>query len=653
MDPAPPLPPLPTAIAPLIPAASTTNPDSANSSPRSRPDTWDEPLPPVPGAKLRLMCSYGGHIIPRPHNKSLCYVGGDTRIVLMDRRSSLVDFLSRLSHSLLNGRHFTLKYQLPNEELDSLISVSTDEDLENMIEEYDRAAAASPLKPSRLRLFLFPSMPETATSMGSLLDDAKSETWFVDALNGTGLLPKGLSESAAIDNLLELDGIQKSDSSANLDAQNENLGVNKQVHSNLPDSPLVETSSSFGSSSSSPSMSNLPPIKVRIENGNARFHDQMVGLDEQFSHVSIAPNAPPPTNSVTSGAAAVSSVAGVNTGEHLIRVISDDEKSDHRAPTGLRKPPLPLQPVQRKLVDICNLPSPDSKHAGGYNLPSPDSVASDSSIASAPSLSKHHAIYQDATQLASPENRVPAPVTDHSNTNQDPPPQYPIQQLSDSMSIPTLHQNQQQFIHPGTHYIPHPAGNPQPFSSYYPMYFPQTQQPLQTDPQYPIPMYLFPVNQSQPYIMSGVLPSNIADSTIVSSSRPLTPPPVATYNETIPSAYPTTPAETTISKPEMGSSIYRTMATGGPMIFQVPSHQFHQQYVGLPQIPTSLQSTVTAAPATANYGSEYSHPTNDQVYYAQHPAPSQYHTMTPATAVMLSQVSTQVPRDDTANQIRS
>ncbi|KAL2527480.1 Octicosapeptide/Phox/Bem1p family protein [Abeliophyllum distichum] len=180
--------------------------------------------------------------------------------------------------------------------------------------------------------------------MGSLLDDAKSETWFVDALNNTGLLPKRLSESVGIDNLLELDGIQKIDYSANLEAQNDNLGVNKQLHSNLPDSPMVETSS-FGSSSSSPSMSNLPPIKVKIESGDGKFHDQMVGLDEQYSHVSIAPNEAPPTN--FGGATTVSTVAGVNTtaitSEHLSRVISEYEKSD-----GLWKLPLPLQPVQRK-----------------------------------------------------------------------------------------------------------------------------------------------------------------------------------------------------------------------------------------------------------------------------------------------------------------
>lgn len=398
MDPTP-LPLHPTAISPPINTAATNHlnyPDSANSSPRSHhADTWDEPLPPVPGAKLRLMCSYGGHIIPRPHDKSLCYVGGETRIVVVDRHSSLSEFHSRLSNSLLNGRPFTIKYQLPNEDLDSLVSLTTDEDMDNMIDEYDRINSASPLKPSRLRLFLFPVKPETAASMGCLLDDAKSETWFVDALNGSGLLPRGVSDSAAVNNLLQLDDdhINSGESCVDLEAQGQSLalsGNNKEViknavtadvQSTMSDSPMVETTSSFDSGVSSPSMSNLPPIKVRVEESN-----RMVALDEQFSQMNVAldaPNnlmtAPPPLPANIGGVVNVSSGVGLNpavvvTGENFGRVISDDEKSDHGAPTRLRKPPLPLQPVQRKL-DVYNLPSPDSKHAGGYNLPSPDSVA--------------------------------------------------------------------------------------------------------------------------------------------------------------------------------------------------------------------------------------------------------------------------------------
>ncbi|KAK4409582.1 hypothetical protein Sango_0031200 [Sesamum angolense] len=403
-----------------------------------------------------------------------------------------------------------------------------------------------------------------------------------------------------------------SDSCADLESQNES---NKQVLAKssaqevVLDSPHVaETSSSFGSSSSTPSMANLPPIKW----GDELFRRRGGG------------------------------------GENLSRVICDDEKSeksDHGTvrPTGLRKPPLPLQTVQRKLVDIHNLPSPDSKHAGGYNLPSPDSVASDCSIASAGSLSKH-TIYQDANQiLVNRESRVPTPVIDQKMINT----QEPTSQISaDSLSIPPLNQNQQ-FIHPtpSPHYIQHPPAAV-PMSSYYPIYLhPQTQQSVQhqADPQYP--MYLLPpLNQTQPCY----------DASVVASSRPLTPPPnnMVPYKETVSTLYPT--------KPEMAANMYQTAGAGPtPLLVQVPTHQFQQQFVGLSQIPPTPQSgAVSAASAVVpNYGYEYTHHMQDQVYYAQHlaasaapPPPPQYQTMTPAAAVMLSQAQTQLTADSAAQQ---
>ncbi|KAK7255410.1 hypothetical protein RIF29_28819 [Crotalaria pallida] len=80
-------------------------PDSVDSSPRSRnTDSWDKLFPPASTIKLRLMCSYGGHIVPRPHDKSLYYVGGDTRIVVVDRTTSLADLSTRLSLPPPSGR---------------------------------------------------------------------------------------------------------------------------------------------------------------------------------------------------------------------------------------------------------------------------------------------------------------------------------------------------------------------------------------------------------------------------------------------------------------------------------------------------------------------------------------------------------------------
>ncbi|XP_071903452.1 uncharacterized protein [Coffea arabica] len=676
MDP----PPHPSMIPASIQTATTTNnhqihqnyPDSTNSSPRSQHiDTWDEPLPPVPGAKLRLMCSYGGHIIPRPHDKSLCYVGGDTRIVVVDRHASLSDFHSRLSQTLLNGRQFVLKYQLPNEDLDSLVSITTDEDLENMIEEYDRINSASPLKPPRLRLFLFAFKPETAASMGCLLDDAKSETWFVDALNGAGLLPRGLSDSAAVDKLLELDEPRVNvDSGTVIEAQNLTSGGNKQainnaiqdVQSTFSDSPMVETTSSFESSVSSPSMSNLPPIKVRIDETNARLG----GLDEQFSQMNVASNAQkqddrsihmgtsqPPIPIIVGG---VGVHSGAVTGENVTRIISDDEKSDLGAPPGgPRKPPLPLQSVPRKFGDAYNLPSPDSKHAGGYNLPSPDSVASDSSIASSASLSKH-TIYQDPASSATRENRIPSSGVDHQSNITDPSPLFQMQQVQETMVLPPSQQNQlqQQFIQTSAHYIQHAATGQVPVSSYYPVYAPPPQQAIhqQIDQQYPV--YLLPVTQTQPYNLA--VQSNIVDATSVAAARPPTPTPnyvpSTAYKEIAPQIY---PAKTITTKPEVPANLYRTAGTATPTLVQVPANQFQQQYYSLSQMPPPSQSIPGVSASVTNYGYEYAHPTHDQAYYAQHPTATlpQYQTISPAAAIMLSQTSTQLATDDTSQQISS
>ena len=335
--------------------------------------------------------------MPRPHDKSLCYVGGDTRIVVVDRNSTLKDLCSRLSRTLLNGRPFTLKYQLPNEELDNLITVTTDEDLDNMIEEYDRVAtaassAASTLKPSssRLRVFLFFTKPESSVSMGSLLDDAKSETWFVDALNNSGILTRGVSDSAAGDSFVNLDGVgvSASGSSNNLEAQgaaaeslapagnsNGNNNNNNKIK-NLQD-VVVHSLPGSPSSSSSPSMANLPPIRVRVDdNGGSRLQqEQRVGMmEEQFAQMTlgasgrvrqdegyvVVPSCV--TMPAIPATVTMASAAMVTTVDNMNRVVSDDERSDPGVPIGFKKPPLPLQLVQPRT-------------SGGVSLPSPDSVA--------------------------------------------------------------------------------------------------------------------------------------------------------------------------------------------------------------------------------------------------------------------------------------
>ncbi|KAI3735921.1 hypothetical protein L6452_15447 [Arctium lappa] len=575
-----------------------------SSSPTNR--QWDDTLPPP---KLRMMCSYGGHIIPRPHDKSLCYMGGETRIVVADRHTSLADLCSRLSGSLLHGRQFSLKYQLPSEDLDSLVSVTTDEDLDNMVEEYDRLNSSNPSsKPLRLRLFLFLLKPETAASMGSLLDDAKSETWFVDALNGAGLLPRGLSDSAVIDNLLEpKDGeIQEDDHRENYtESRMVKSLVQDVLQSSLPDSPLVESTSSFGSSSSSPSMVNLPPIKVRVDHMN-----QMAGLDEQLSQLNVnhVPPPPLPLNNVGGWA------------------VSDDERSDQGAQTGgLRKPPLPLQLVQRKFGghDAYSLPSPDSKHGGAYTLHSPDSIASDSSIASGNCHSKPTFTQDSNPSSNRSDTATPPATTQMYTTTTTTAMNYQIPNSGDTRPPPPqLNQEpQQQFYHTQPHYIHQPTTNqpPPPVSSYYPVYAAPPPPPQMDHQQYPV--YYLPVSQNHPYSMQ--LQSNPPDTTV----NPLT----NTSSAATPPLYPTKTTIPLNKSDVVTNSLYGTTTPG---MIQISNNQFQQQYVNLSQIPQSHHPP-TPMPNGGNYGYEYAHPTQDQVYYS----PSQYQTMTPASAMLLAQAS--------------
>lgn len=384
------------AVSSAIPASvkSVTVQQPIDGSPRAVAiDTGGnpEPLPAVPGAKLRLMCSVGGHIMPRPHDKSLTYSGGETRLVVVDRRASLSSLRSRLSSMLLNGRSFTLKYQLPSEDLDSLVTITTDEDLENMIDEYDRAtSSATATATQRIRLFLFANKLETAATMGSLLDGAKSDTWFVDALNQSGLLPRGLSDSAAVNNtLVNLDEASVGEAEiqnpeTNVGDENNKRGdlvangviSHQEMHmSSMPDSPLMEAAgSSIGSSSSSPSTSNLPPIRVRVSE-DQRIEEQLAQMT--FSNmqtqrhfddgISLMANRPMmiPSGAMTDAAMAYNNApsdgaAAASNGQ----VSPDDDRSDSGVSNGYRKPPLPMQPVA--------IPP---RNIGGYGLTSPDSVA--------------------------------------------------------------------------------------------------------------------------------------------------------------------------------------------------------------------------------------------------------------------------------------
>jgi len=172
-----------------------SHPNSGNSSPTSREllendhhRSFDEP-PPSNGPKVKLMIRFGGKIELRRHDdQNYSYIGGDTKILTVDRSikfSNLIEKLSAMTFS-----NVCLKYQQPGGELDSLISVFNDDDLDSMMFEYDCMCRVSP-KPARMKVFLFP-LPVNNVSSDSLdsafnlavVEDSKSDgQMFVNMLN--------------------------------------------------------------------------------------------------------------------------------------------------------------------------------------------------------------------------------------------------------------------------------------------------------------------------------------------------------------------------------------------------------------------------------------------------------------------------------------
>lgn len=127
--------------------------------------------------RIKFLCSFGGKILPRPSDGKLRYVGGETRIIRIRKDISWQELRQKTS-AIFNQPHI-IKYQLPGEDLDSLISVSGDEDLTNMMDEF--AMIESEGGSQKLRVFLFSSL-DFDDNLGSM--DGDSELHYVVAVNG-------------------------------------------------------------------------------------------------------------------------------------------------------------------------------------------------------------------------------------------------------------------------------------------------------------------------------------------------------------------------------------------------------------------------------------------------------------------------------------
>ncbi|KAJ9562712.1 hypothetical protein OSB04_007872 [Centaurea solstitialis] len=201
-------------------------------------------------SKIKILCSFGGKILPRPSDGKLRYVGGETRIIRIRRDIFWQELRQKTIEIYIET--YAIKYQLPGEDLDALVSVSSDEDLQNMMEECHVLGVGEGSK--KLRLFLFSLSDLDDAHFGHANSGGDSEFQFVVAVNGMDMGSRresgmhGLMRSSA-NNLSELDG-QTAE-------RNISRAATEFVGGNAPAATDLQGSSSLPASS--PAMLPNPP----------------------------------------------------------------------------------------------------------------------------------------------------------------------------------------------------------------------------------------------------------------------------------------------------------------------------------------------------------------------------------------------------------
>ncbi|XP_027368865.1 uncharacterized protein LOC113874850 [Abrus precatorius] len=132
---------------------------------------------------LKFLYSYGGMIRPRSPDGKLRYTGGHTRVLALHPPTPFSELKAKLCE-LGGSSSITIKCPLPDGELDTLVSITNDEDLANIIEEYDRASS-SLQKQLKIKVILFPprkSSPLPSSSSTATLSASGSPNSSAESL---------------------------------------------------------------------------------------------------------------------------------------------------------------------------------------------------------------------------------------------------------------------------------------------------------------------------------------------------------------------------------------------------------------------------------------------------------------------------------------
>ncbi|KAJ7953553.1 Octicosapeptide/Phox/Bem1p domain-containing protein [Quillaja saponaria] len=121
----------------------------------------------------------------------LRYLGGQTRVIAVDRSIPFSELLLKLGEFCRTA--VSVRCQLPNEDLDALVSITSDEDLENLIEEYNRVA--SPPSSLKIRAFLSPPKSFKKVSLSSFSNSSASSNSSSSSSSSSSRSPKAAAGS--------------------------------------------------------------------------------------------------------------------------------------------------------------------------------------------------------------------------------------------------------------------------------------------------------------------------------------------------------------------------------------------------------------------------------------------------------------------------
>ncbi|KAL1185305.1 hypothetical protein V6Z11_A01G106300 [Gossypium hirsutum] len=223
--------------------------------------------------KMKVLCSFGGKILPRPSDRKLRYVGGETRIIRIRKDISWQELKQKIL--AIYDQTEVIKYQLPGEDFDALVSVSSDEDLQNMMEECNELLDKEASQKLRMFLFSLSDLEDTQFGLGNM--DGDSEIQYVVAVNGMDF---GTRTSTTLHGLTSF--------SANNLTEPVGTSINRETSRVAGDSVVISSSNIPGimvsSSTFQSSQPVLPSSSGAYETRPEFYHGQTMGYPLQYGH---------------------------------------------------------------------------------------------------------------------------------------------------------------------------------------------------------------------------------------------------------------------------------------------------------------------------------------------------------------------------------